>query len=180
MPYLTNCERYIYLFYIYAFSYYSENEGKSILFYFIIFFVLLVPPDNDVKVRKIEVVDFVPEQGNTTFSVKFSWIGPVFNVSHYGYFFKYELMGYTKHEIIINGNLVWNFKKVKFELKHSLIYSSARSNVYKGRGEQGRFKKIFFFTRWTLHINWNWFMKKNKVQTFFFRKFYGRQQTRQC
>lgn len=103
---LTNCERYIFLFYIYAFSYYSENEGKSILFYFIIFFVLLVPLDNDVKVRKIEVVDFVPEKGNTTFSVKFSWIGPAFNVSVYGYFFKYELTGYTKHGIIIDGNVV--------------------------------------------------------------------------
>lgn len=76
-------------------------------FYFILLFfvVLLVPLDNDVKVRKIEVVDFVPEQGNTTFSVKFSWIGPSFNVSVYGYFFKYELMGYTKHEII-NGKVV--------------------------------------------------------------------------
>lgn len=81
---------------------------KANQFYFILlfFFVLLVPLDNDVKVRKIEVVDIVPEQGNTTFSVKFSWIGPAFNVSVYGYFFKYELTGYTKHEIIINGNVV--------------------------------------------------------------------------
>ena len=59
-----------------------------------------------MKVRMIEVVDFVPKQGNTTFSVKFSWIGPVFNVSVYGYSFKYELMGYTKHEIIIKGKVV--------------------------------------------------------------------------
>ena len=83
------------------------RQINFILFYY--FFVLLVPLDNDVKVRKIEVVDFVPEEGNTTFSVKFSWIAPAFNVSVYGYFFKYELTGYTKHEIIIDGNVVWNF-----------------------------------------------------------------------
>lgn len=68
--------------------------------------MLLVPPDNYVKVRNIEVGEFVQEEGNSTFSVKILWTGPVFSFTLYGYHFTYELTGYKKYAIRIKGNVV--------------------------------------------------------------------------
>ena len=68
--------------------------------------MLLVPPDADLKVRNIEVGEFVPEKENSTFSVRFSWSGPVFNYTLYGYHFTYELIGYKTRAIKIRGNVV--------------------------------------------------------------------------
>ena len=68
--------------------------------------MLLVPRDNDVKVRNTEVGEFVQEEGNSTFSVKISWTGPVFSFTLDGYHFTYELIGYKKHAIMIKGNVV--------------------------------------------------------------------------
>ena len=68
--------------------------------------MLLVPPDNDVKVQNIKVGEFVQEEGNSTFSVKISWIGPVFNFTLCGYHSTYELIGYKKQAIMIKGNMV--------------------------------------------------------------------------
>ena len=68
--------------------------------------MILVPPDADLKVRNIEVCEFVPEKGNSTFSVRFSWTGPVFNITLYGYHFTYELTGYKKPAIQMKGKVV--------------------------------------------------------------------------
>ena len=68
--------------------------------------MLLVPPEADLKVRNIEVGEFVPGKGNSTFSVRFSWSGPVFNYTLYGYHLTYELIGYKKRAIKIRENRV--------------------------------------------------------------------------
>ena len=80
--------------------------GTLFLCYNYFYSMVLVPPDDDVEVRNIEVGEFAPEKGNSTFSVKFSWTGPAFNFTLYGYHFNYELTGYKKHAITIKGDVV--------------------------------------------------------------------------
>ncbi|XP_073250033.1 uncharacterized protein [Porites lutea] len=92
----------------YEFAWLEGNEqlGKT---------TIEVPPDNYVKVRNIEVGEFVQEEGNSTFSVKILWTGPVFSFTLYGYHFTYELTGYKKYAIRIKGNV--------------LIHRSSNSNI---------------------------------------------------
>ena len=80
--------------------------GTLFLYYNYFYSLVLVPPDDDVELRNIEVGEFALEKENSTFAVKFSWTGPVFNFTLYGYHFKYELTGYKKHAIMIKGNVV--------------------------------------------------------------------------
>ena len=68
--------------------------------------VLLVPLVKDIKVKNMLVGDFVPEQGMSTFSVNFSWTGPVFRVTFRSFVFTYELTGYNANKNIGNGNVV--------------------------------------------------------------------------
>ena len=60
----------------------------------------------DIKVKNILVSEFVPEQGMRTFSVNFSWTGPVFDVTLCSYVFTYELIGYNSNKMIGNGTVV--------------------------------------------------------------------------
>ena len=56
--------------------------------------------------KNLLVGDFVPEQGLGTFSVNFSWTGPVFSVTFRSYVFTYELTEYNANKTIGNGNVV--------------------------------------------------------------------------
>ena len=78
-----------------------------------IFFVLLVPSDEEVKVRRILVGTFLREEGKSTFSVNFTWTGPLFNFTLRAYEFSYELTGCISSETIFHGNVVCN-KRVTF------------------------------------------------------------------
>ena len=57
--------------------------GTLFLYYIYFYSMVLVPPDDDVEVRNIEV-----------------------NFTLHGYHFKYELTGYKKHAIMIKGKVV--------------------------------------------------------------------------
>ena len=72
-------------------------------------FVLLVPPDEEVKVRHILVGTFLREEGKNTFTVNFTWTGPLFNFTLRAYEFTYELTGYSA-ETIFHGEVVCNRK----------------------------------------------------------------------
>lgn len=65
------------------------------------FFLSLVPPDNDVIVKNIQVGKFVPEPGNSTFSLNLSWTGPAFNFTFRSYEVVYELTGYNAEKPVL-------------------------------------------------------------------------------
>lgn len=71
-----------------------------------VFLVLLVPSDEEVKVNRILDGKFLRERGNTTFSVNFTWTGPLFNFTLHAYEITYELTGYGANETIVHGNVV--------------------------------------------------------------------------
>ena len=66
-----------------------------------VFLVLLVPSDEEVKVRRILDGKFLRERGNTTFSVNFTWTGPLFNFTLHAYEITYELSFCRIRQIII-------------------------------------------------------------------------------
>ena len=71
------------------------------------FFLSLVPPDSDVRVKNIQVGKFVPEPGNRTFSLNLSWTGPAFNFTFRSYEVVYELTGYNAEKPVVK-NVVRN------------------------------------------------------------------------
>ena len=85
-----------------------------------VFLVLLVPSDEEVKVRRILDGKFLRERGNTTFSVNFTWTGPLFNFTLRAYEFTYELTGYSA-ETIFHGEVVCN-RKFNIFFCHSQVF----------------------------------------------------------
>lgn len=73
-------------------------------------FVLLGSSEEEVKVRQIFFGKFLREQGKSTFSVNFTWTGPLFNFTLRAYEVSYELTGYSASETIVHGKVVCNRK----------------------------------------------------------------------
>lgn len=71
-----------------------------------------LPSDEEVKVRRILDGKFLRERGNSTFSVNFTWTGPLFNFTLHAYEITYELTGYGANETIVHGNVT----KPEFEM----------------------------------------------------------------
>ncbi|CAH3014403.1 unnamed protein product, partial [Porites evermanni] len=66
---------------------------------------VVVPSDKEVEVGRIHVGTFLREEEKSTFSVNFTWPGPLFNFTLRAYEFSYELTGCISSQTIFHGNL---------------------------------------------------------------------------